>query len=107
MTAKAVSPIAAVMNSPTIRGEPQPHEFASTSASTSADSPTVIVATPGMSTVGGAVVSRDSRVANSVTTTAPTATGTLRKKIDCQETLSTRKPPTTGPIASASALTPA
>ena len=32
--------------------------------------------------------------ANSVTTTAPTATGRLRKKIDCQETFSTRKPPT-------------
>ena len=35
------------------------------------------------------------------------ATGTLRKKIDCQETFSTRKPPTTGPMASARALTPA
>ena len=35
------------------------------------------------------------------------ATGTLRKKIDRQETFSTRKPPTTGPMASASALTPA
>ena len=34
------------------------------------------------------------------------ATGKLRKKIDCQETFSTRKPPT-GPIASASAETPA
>ena len=65
------------------------------------------VATPGMSMVGGADSSRDSWVANSVTTTAPTATGRLRKKIDCQETFSTRKPPTTGPIASASALTPA
>jgi hypothetical protein len=31
----------------------------------------------------------------------------LSRKIDCQLTLSTRKPPTTGPIASASALTPA
>ena len=53
------------------------------------------------------VSSRDSRAATSVTTTASAATGTLRKKIDCQETFSTRKPPTTGPIASASALTPA
>ena len=34
-----------------------------------------------------------------------TATGRLRKKIDCQETFSTRKPPTTGPMASARALT--
>jgi hypothetical protein len=46
-------------------------------------------------------------VAASVTNTAAAATGTLRKKIDCQETLSTRKPPTTGPMASARALTPA
>jgi hypothetical protein len=38
-------------------------------------------------------------VAASVTTTASRATGTLRKKIDCQETFSTRKPPTTGPMA--------
>ena len=37
----------------------------------------------------------------------PTATGRFRKKIDCQLTLSTRKPPSTGPIASASADTPA
>ena len=42
-----------------------------------------------------------------MTTTASAATGRLRKKIDCQETFSTRKPPTTGPMASASALTPA
>ncbi len=40
-------------------------------------------------------------------TIAPIATGTLRKKIDCQLTLSTRKPPTTGPMASAIADTPA
>ena len=60
-----------------------------------------------MSTVRSTVSSRDSRTANSAITTAPTATGTLRKKIDCQLTLSTRKPPTTGPIASAIAETPA
>ncbi len=42
-----------------------------------------------------------------MTTTASAATGTLRKKIDCQETFSTRKPPTTGPMARARALTPA
>ena len=53
------------------------------------------------------VSSRDSRTANNATTIAPAATGTFRKKIDCQLTLSTRKPPTTGPIASASAETPA
>ena len=63
--------------------------------------------TPGKSTWCVEFSSRDSRVAASVTTTASTATGTLRKKIDCQETFSTRKPPTTGPMASARALTPA
>ena len=46
-------------------------------------------------------------MAKSVTTTAIAATGKLRKKIDCHETLSTKKPPTTGPIASAIADTPA
>ena len=51
--------------------------------------------------------SRDSRVANSVTATAPTATGRLRKKIARHETYSASAPPTTGPIASASADTPA
>ena len=60
-----------------------------------------------MSTWWLEVSSRDSRVAASVTQTATAATGTLRKKIDCQETFSTRKPPTTGPMASAIALTPA
>ncbi len=65
------------------------------------------VSTPGTSTERSTVSSRDSRTANSVITTAPTATGTFRKKIDCQLTLSTRKPPTTGPIASAIAETPA
>src|SRR5215217_67881 len=65
------------------------------------------VTMPGRSTRRGAVSSRDSRVANSATKTARTATGRLRRKIDCQETCSTRKPPITGPIASAAALTPA
>ena len=60
-----------------------------------------------MSTWCVEVSSRDSRAAARVTATATIATGTLRKKIDCQETCSTRKPPTTGPMASASALTPA
>ena len=60
-----------------------------------------------MSTWCVEVSSRDSRVAATVTKTATIATGTLRKKIDCHETFSTRKPPTTGPIASAIALTPA
>jgi len=54
-----------------------------------------------------AVSSRDSVAAASVSTSARTATGRFSRKIDCHETCSTRKPPTTGPTASASALTPA
>ncbi len=65
------------------------------------------VSTPGTSTVRSTVSSRESRTANSATTIAPAAMGRLRKKIDCQLTVSTRKPPTTGPIASAIAETPA
>ena len=38
---------------------------------------------------------------------APAATGRLMKKIACQPTCSVRKPPTTGPIESARAETPA
>src|SRR5919107_1027017 len=100
-TANATSAAAETASRPRIDAEPQPHELPSTSASTSAPRPTEIVSTPGTSTWWVEVSSRDSRVAAIVTKTARIATGTLRKKIDCQETFSTRKPPTTGPIASA------
>src|SRR3954462_7734677 len=105
--AKAVRPMAETTSSPTIPAEPQPHELPSTSARTRAERPTVMGLTPGKSTWWVELSSRDSRVAARVTATATTATGTLRKKIDCQETFSTRKPPTTGPMASARAETPA
>ena len=62
---------------------------------------------PGQSTARSTVSSRDSWAANSVTATAPAATGRLRKKIARQETYSASAPPTTGPMASASADTPA
>src|SRR3954451_12825832 len=52
-------------------------------------------------------MSNDSRTANSVTITAPIATGRLRKKIARQDTYSVSAPPTAGPSASASAETPA
>ena len=105
--AKLAMPTAASANRPRIRGEPQPHAFASTSASTSAVRPTVMTLMPVTSTFGITVSSRDSFAANSVTAIAPAATGRLMKKIDCQETCSTSRPPRTGPIASASAETPA
>ena len=94
-------------SSATIAGDPQPHELPSTSARTSAVSPADSAAMPGMSTWCSVVSSRDSRVAKSVTATAPTATGRFRKKIARQDTYSASAPPTTGPIASASADTPA
>jgi EmrB/QacA subfamily drug resistance transporter len=79
----------------------------STSARTSALSPTDSAAMPGQSIECSCESSRDSCVANSVTATAPTATGRLRKKMARQETYSASAPPTTGPIASARAETPA
>ena len=90
-----------------MRGEPQPQLLPSTSASTSAVRPTVSAAIPAKSTVLPTVSSRDSLAANSVTRVATTAIGGLMKKIARQLTCSVRKPPTTGPMASASALTPA
>ena len=51
MTTKPVSATAATANSARMPGEPQPHWLPSTSASTSAVRPVVIVAMPGMSTV--------------------------------------------------------
>ena len=62
---------------------------------------------PGQSIECWVLSSRDSCAANSVTATAPTATGRFRKKIARQDTYSVSAPPTTGPIASASADTPA
>ena len=90
-----------------IAGEPQPQPLPSTRAKTRAVSEMVIVAMPGKSTRRSTVSSRDSCAANSVTATAPTATGRLMKKIARQETASVSQPPTTGPIASAMAETPA
>ena len=107
MTTKPTRPMTAAANSAMISGEPQPQALPSTSARTSAVRPVDSAAMPGKSTVRATVSSRDSRVANSVTTTATTATGRLRKKIARQETYSVSAPPTTGPIASASAETPA
>ncbi len=90
-----------------IAGEPQPQALPSTRPRIRAPRPAVSAKTPAKSTVRSAVSSRDSWVAQRVTPTATTAIGTLSRKIDCHDTCSTRKPPTTGPIASAIALTPA
>ncbi len=105
--AKPASPTTATASSDSSRAEPQCQALPSTRASTSAARPIVRLSTPGTSTRCAAVSSRDSRTANSATSTAPTATGRLRKKIDCQLTLCTSRPPSTGPMASAIAETPA
>ena len=97
----------ATASRPMILSEPQPQLLLSTSARMRAVSPTDSVAMPGMSMRRSIVSSRDSCVANSVTATAPIATGTLMKKIARQETYWVSAPPTTGPSASASAETPA
>src|SRR2546430_6280245 len=107
ITTKATSATAASANSARIGVEPQPHELPSTSASTTAVSPVVRVAMPGMSTTRATVSSRDSRVAKSVTETAATATGRVRKKMARQLTLSAREPPTTGAEGSGRADTAA
>ena len=107
MATNATSAKAASANRPTIRPEPQPQRLDSTSPRTRPVSPMVSVATPGTSMRRATVSSRDSCAANSVTATAPAATGRLRKKIARQLTDSVSSPPRTGPMASASADTPA
>src|SRR5689334_12313809 len=104
---KPISATAATTSRAMILVDPQPQLLLSTSARIRAVRPIDSVAMPGMSTVRSIVSSRDSRVANSVTATAPTATGTLMKKIARQDTYWVSAPPTTGPSASASAETPA
>src|SRR3954451_18592209 len=106
-TANATRPTTAATSRATISVEPQPHELPSTSASTSDERPTDSAPMPATSTFFVTVSSTDSRTANSVTMMAPTATGRLRKKIARHETYSVSAPPTAGPIASASAETPA
>src|SRR3954470_19594817 len=104
---KATRPTTAVASSATISVDPQPQLLPSTSASTSAERPTDSAPIPAKSTCRPTVLSNDSRTAKSVTTTAPIATGRLRKKIARHDTYSVSAPPTAGPIASANADTPA
>ena len=53
------------------------------------------------------VSSFDSVISRKLAAIATTPTGTLMKKIQCQLRCSVSRPPTSGPIASASAETPA
>jgi hypothetical protein len=72
-----------------------------------AKSPTADVASPGTSSRCSADVSRVSVITSRATRMARTPTGTLMKKIQPQCKCSAMTPPTSGPMASASAETPA
>ena len=72
----------------------------------SAKSPSADVPRPGRSRLS-CVSSFDSVISRKLAAIATTPTGTLMKKIQCQLRCSVSRPPTSGPIASASAETPA
>ena len=92
---------------PTISGEPQPQLLPSIRARTIAVSAAVSSDDAGVVDVAADAVVARLADREEVAATAPTATGRLMKKIARQLTYSVRTPPTTGPIASASAETPA
>ena len=85
----------------------QPALFPSMSAYESAKRPRPDVSRPGRSMLCSCEVSRDSPMKYCETTMPATPTGTFTKKIQFQPMLSTMRPPQSGPIASASAETPA
>ena len=97
---------AAIAKAPTIRAEPQPYVFASIRPYVRANRPTAEVASPGRSSRSW-VGSRDSSIRRKLATIPTIPTGTLTKKIQCQLAWSVRRPPTSGPMASARAETPA
>ncbi len=80
--------------------------FASISPYVSAKRPSAEVARPGRSS-RTCVSSRDSSMKRKLATIAMMPTGMLTKKIQLQSRCSVMSPPTSGPIASASADTPA
>ncbi len=89
-----------------MRSEPQPYVFASISPYVSANSPIPEVASPGKSR-RSCVSSRVSSMKRKLAAIARMPTGTFTKKIQLQSACSVSSPPTSGPIASASADTPA
>ena len=105
-TTNARSDTTAIAKAPTIRAEPHPYAFASIRPYVRAKRPTAEVASPGRSSRSW-VGSRDSSIRRKLATIPTIPTGTLTKKIQCQLALSVRRPPTSGPIASARAETPA
>ena len=94
------------MKEPTIRPELQPYVFASISPYVSEKRPSADVKRPGMSS-RSCVSSFDSLISRKLAAIPRMPTGMLTKKIHSQPTCSVSRPPTSGPIASASAEVPA
>src|SRR5439155_4883445 len=87
--------------------EPRGCVFVSISPYVSANRPTAGASRPGRSSRCSRDVSFVSSMKRRAATTASTPTGTLTKKIQLHLIRSVSSPPTSGPIASASAETPA
>jgi hypothetical protein len=95
---KAPANRADVANAPRMIALVQPRSGASISAQTSAVSAAIERTAPSQSSRAESS-SRDSGTSASAPTTRAAAIGTLMRKIPCQSTLSMRKPPATGPMA--------
>ena len=93
---------AARANEPRITPSVHPRAFPSIRAYTRKNTPAVPVTRPGGSRRLDLVGSRDSRTTSRVRVSPTAPTGTLMKKMLCQLTCSTSKPPSTGPTATAS-----
>ncbi len=103
---KATRVTAAATRKPIVYAEAQAWSLVSMSPQTSRKSPPVMRPTPGRSSVR-LVGSRDSATAHTVTSAPTIPTGRLIQKTADQSTRSTSTPPSTGPIARASAEMPA
>ena len=91
---------------PTASAGPAPQASASTSARTTAKRPTLSSARPAQSILVPEPGSVDSGAAQAMIAAPPSAIGTLTQKI-ARQSISTRTPPASGPIASAIAETAA
>ena len=100
----AASTAAPASSEPTISGEPQPTELPRTSPQTIPKRPALTSTRPRASSLFAAPWVSSRRDSASGTRAMPI--GTLSQKIQCQEMPLTTAPPTSGPNATASPLTP-
>src|ERR671930_2441871 len=105
ITTNAASRTAAAAKHATTVVAPQPSDVERMSPTTSADKAALNVASPGQSG-RRAAGSNDSSTDASVTASAARPIGTLTKKIQRQSRAAMMTPPSTGPIASATPVTP-